>query len=88
MDNGFVPGQLRLAPNMGFTHLPFGGGVLLDSRTLAIIECDERDAKRIAGLLAEADAHDSEADLDDADARRLASQLLEAGWLVAVPERK
>ncbi len=100
MDVNVGRGQLRLAPNVGFTRLPFGGGVLLDSRTLAIVECGERDAELVARVLA---AHDSagiadttfgpdrsaETDNpDDADVDRLAARLFEAGWLIAGPDQR
>lgn len=77
MDANVVRGELRLAPHVAFTPLPFGGGVLLHSRTLALAECNEGDAEIVSRLLAG----------DRAD-MRMAGQLLEAGWLTAVPEQR
>jgi hypothetical protein len=85
MDADVIRGELKLAPDIGFTRLPFGGGVLLNSRTLAIAECDERDAENLAGLLAARDAAHADT---DAVMGRMAAQLLEAGWLIAVPDRR
>lgn len=93
MDANPVRGELRLAANVVFTRLPFGGGVLLHGRTLALAECDERDAEIVSHLLA-GDPADSGAEepADDAAAdaarMRMAVQLLEAGWLTAVPEQR
>jgi hypothetical protein len=91
MDADVIRGELRLAPDIRFTRLPFGGGVLLNSRTLAIAECDERDAENLAGLLAVSDPDRAAAAADrtrDAVVGRMAAQLLEAGWLIAVPDRR
>jgi hypothetical protein len=87
MDADVIRGELKLAPDIGFTRLPFGGGVLLNSRTLAIAECDERDAETLASLLAARDSAHADTDAD-AVMGRMAAQLLEAGWLIAVPDRR
>jgi hypothetical protein len=89
MDADVIRGELKLAPDIGFTRLPFGGGVLLNSRTLAIAECGERDAESLASLLAASDPDHAAADRTrDAGVGRMAAQLLEAGWLIAVPDRR
>lgn len=91
MDVNAVRGRLRLAPNVGFTRLPFGGGVLLNSRTLAIVECDERDAELVARVLAVHDSADFDDDPDspdDAAVDQMAVRLLEAEWLIAGPDRR
>jgi hypothetical protein len=91
MTTNRVRGELRLAADIGFTRLPFGGGVLLNRRTLAIAECDEREAENLARLLALLDTEQTQVHTDthtDAVLDGMAAQLLEAGWLIAVPERR
>jgi hypothetical protein len=62
-----------------FTPLPFGGGVLLDTVTLAICECDEPEAD----LVARAQAGD-----DDPEVQRMVERLHDAGWQLGVQDRR
>ncbi len=79
-------GALRCAEDVTITRLPFGGAVLINGRTLALLECAEPDAAVLAALLT-APAHGD--GLDDQMAavlERTASRLLAGGWLVAAPD--
>lgn len=70
---------LTVAPRVTFTPLPFGGAVLVNGRTLELIECDEQTAETISALLTHPDTRRS-------GAERIA-RLIDEGWLVrAEPE--
>jgi hypothetical protein len=72
---------VRLAPDVVFTRLPFGGAVLVNAVTLALAECGDRDADIIDGLLVhgipESDA--------GAVVRHMVEQMIKTGWLEAGP---
>lgn len=75
-------GTLTAAPGITITPLPFGGAVLVNGRTLALLECAEPDAALLAALVAApADGpqlpDDVAAALDAA-----ATRLVRDGWLV------
>lgn len=80
-----LQGALRCADDVTITRLPFGGAVLINGRTLALLECAEPDAAVLAALLtAPARRHG----LDDQMAavlERTASRLVDDGWLVLAP---
>ena len=75
-------GTFTAAPGVTITPLPFGGAVLVNGRTLALLECAEPDAALLAALVAApADGpqlpDDIAAALDAA-----ATRLVRDGWLV------
>ena len=75
-------GAFTAAPGVAITPLPFGGAVLVNGRTLALLECAEPDAALLAALVAApADGpqlpDDIAAALDAA-----ATRLVRDGWLV------
>ncbi|MCH6163101.1 actinodefensin-associated protein B [Streptomyces marispadix] len=67
---------LALAPDVRLTWLPYGGAVLLHGRTLALAECDERDAALLGRLLA-----GERPDPDDPEALRVVRDLMDSRWL-------
>jgi hypothetical protein len=67
---------LSLAPDVRLTWLPYGGAVLLHGRTLALAECDERDAALLGRLLA-----GGRPDPDDPEALRVVRDLIDSRWL-------
>jgi hypothetical protein len=75
-------GAFTAAPGVTITRLPFGGAVLIDGRTLALLECAEPAAALLAALVAApADGH-ALGDEIAAPLERAASQLVRDGWLV------
>jgi hypothetical protein len=75
-------GPLNVAPEVTFTRLPFGGAVLVNGRTLDLIECDDRLADRIGALITP--GHD-EPPPDDGPI----AELIRGGWLApAGPEEE
>jgi hypothetical protein len=78
-------GALRCADDVTITRLPFGGAVLVNGRTLALLESAEPDAAALAALLTAPARGDG---LDDEMAtvlERTASRLVADGWLVPAP---
>ncbi|MEU1853390.1 actinodefensin-associated protein B [Streptomyces sp. NPDC019990] len=75
--------RVLLGPGVRLTWLPFGGAVLMNEKTLALVECTERDAAVIERLLS-----GEHPDPDDADLRRVAPDLLRWRWLVVTDEVK
>jgi hypothetical protein len=75
--------RVVLGPGVRLTPLPFGGAVLMNEKTLALVECTERDAAAIERLLS--GEHPGP---DDADVRRVAPDLLRSQWLVVTDEVK
>jgi len=76
-------GAFTAAPGVAITPLPFGGAVLVNGRTLALLECAEHDAALLATLVAApAGGH---ALPDDVAARldAAATRLVGDGWLIA-----
>jgi hypothetical protein len=85
-ENTVLPPQsTRLAPADGVrvTRLPFGGAVLVDARSLRLVECAEHEADALDRLLAT-----GRTDGTDVHLQRLARHLFRAGLLVAVTEPK
>jgi len=79
-------GTFTAAPGVTITPLPFGGAVLVNGRTLALLECAEPDAALLAALVA-APANGPE--LPDEIAAPLdaaATRLVRDGWLVRAAE--
>jgi hypothetical protein len=76
----FVP-----APDVAITRLPFGGAVLVNGSTLALLECAAPDAEMIAALLATpapAPAQRSgRGEPPSAVLERTARRLVDEGWL-------
>jgi hypothetical protein len=77
-----IRGTLTAAPGVTITPLPFGGAVLVNGRTLALLECAEPDAALLAALLAApADRHERAGELA-APLQAAARRLVRDGWLV------
>ena len=75
-------GAFTAAPGVTITPLPFGGAVLVNGRTLALLECAEPDAALLAALVA-APAHRPERTGEmAAPLEAAATQLVHDGWLV------
>jgi hypothetical protein len=75
-------GAFTAAPGVTITPLPFGGAVLVNGRTLALLECAEPDAALLAALLAApANRHERAAEMA-APLRAAAQRLVHDGWLV------
>ena len=78
---------LATAAGVTFTALPFGGAVLVDGTTFAVVECGDGDAALIAGLL---DERSDRLDGPPAAGRprrgderwRRVARLVDEGWLV------
>lgn len=77
--------RVVLGPGVRLTPLPFGGAVLMNEKTLALVECTERDTAVIGRLLS--GEHPGPGP-DDADVRRVARDLLRSQWLVVTDEVK
>lgn len=77
-----ICGTLTAAPGVTITPLPFGGAVLVDGRTLALLECAEPDAALLAALLAApADGRERGGE-PAARPQAAARRLVRDGWLV------
>jgi hypothetical protein len=79
-------GAFTAAPGVTITPLPFGGAVLVNGRTLALLECAEPDAALLAALVA---APANAPELPDEIAVPLdaaATRLVRDGWLVRAAE--
>jgi hypothetical protein len=78
-------GALRCADDVTITRLPFGGAVLVNGRTLALLECAEPDAAVLGALLTALERRNGVDDQMAAALERTASRLVDAGWLVPAP---
>ncbi|MEA2221901.1 MAG: hypothetical protein QOH83_277 [Solirubrobacteraceae bacterium] len=75
-------GAFTAAPAVTITPLPFGGAVLVNGRTLALLECAEPDAALLAALV-EAPANGRERSGEMAvPLEAAATRLVDDGWLV------
>ena len=83
-----ICGAFTAAPGVTITPLPFGGAVLVNGRTLALLECAEPDAALLDALVAAPRARPGWTDQMDAALERMASRLVDDGWLVAATERR
>lgn len=81
-------GALRAAPDVTITRLPFGGAVLVNGCTLALLECAEPDAALLHLLVAAPRERPGWTEAMDAALGRMASRLVDDGWLVAATERR
>jgi hypothetical protein len=75
-------GAFTAAPGVTITPLPFGGAVLVNGRTLALLECAERDAALLAALVAAPANRHGRAGETAAPLQAAATQLVRDGWLV------
>jgi hypothetical protein len=75
-------GALRCAEDVTITRLPFGGAVLINGRTLALLECAEPDAAVLAALLTAPAQRRAVGDRMAAVLERTAAHLVRDGWLV------
>ena len=73
---------LRPAPDVTITRLPFGGAVLVNGRTLALLECAEPEAELLAALMTAPERPHGRADELAAALRLAATRLIQEGWLV------
>jgi hypothetical protein len=75
-------GAFTAAPGVTITPLPFGGVVLVNGRTLALLECAGPDAALLGALVAApANGHEL-GDEIAAPLERAATRLVRDGWLV------
>jgi hypothetical protein len=81
-------GALRAAPDVTITRLPFGGAVLVNGRTLALLECAEPDAALLHVLVEAPRERPGWTEEMDAVLGRMASRLIDDGWLIAATERR
>ena len=75
-------GALRAARDVTITRLPFGGAVLVNGRTLALLECAEPDAALLDVLVGPPRERPGRSGELDAVLARMASRLIDDGWLV------
>jgi hypothetical protein len=79
-------GAFTAAPGVTITPLPFGGAVLVNGRTLALLECAEPDAALLAALVAApANRHERAGEMA-APLQAAATRLVRDGWLVPTTE--
>ena len=81
-------GALRAAPDVTITRLPFGGAVLVNGRTLALLECAEPDTALLDVLVAAPRERPGRIEEIEAVLARMASRLVDDGWLVPATERR
>ena len=82
-------GALRAAPGVTITRLPFGGAVLVNGRTLALLECAEPDAALLDVLVAAPRERPGRGiETIEAALARMASRLVDDGWLVPATQRR
>jgi hypothetical protein len=74
-------GAFAAAPDVTITPLPFGGAVLVNGRTLALLECAAPEAGMLAVLLGAAGRRDGHGEQIDAALLRMARRLVDDGWL-------
>jgi hypothetical protein len=77
-----ICGALTAAPGVTITPLPFGGAVLVNGCTLALLECAEPDAALLAALLAAPADRPERAGATAAPLQAAARRLVRDGWLV------
>ncbi|WKX09218.1 actinodefensin-associated protein B [Streptomyces sp. NL15-2K] len=77
-------GGPRLAPQVRFTPLPFGGAVLVHASTLSVAECGEHEARVIERLLSHGLPGPDTGPAGEA-VRRMSQELVAAGWLETAP---
>jgi hypothetical protein len=75
-------GAFTAAPGVTITPLPFGGAVLVDGRTLALLECAEPDAALLAALVAAPANGRERAGEMAVRLEAAATRLVHDGWLV------
>ena len=77
-----ICGAFTAAPGVTITPLPFGGAVLVNGRTLALLECAEPDAALLAALVtAPANRHERGGAMAP-PLQAAAERLVHDGWLV------
>jgi hypothetical protein len=85
---GDLHGAFAAAHDVTITRLPFGGAVLIDGRTLALLECAEPDAALLDALVTVPRAPSGRTAQLDAVLERMAARLVDDGWLVPAAERR
>ena len=81
-------GAFAAAQDVTITRLPFGGAVLVNGRTLALLECAEPDAALLGALVAAPRERFASNGRRDAVLERMAKRLVDDGWLVPDTERR
>jgi hypothetical protein len=76
-------GAFAAARDVTITPLPFGGAVLVNGRTLALLECAAPEASVLGALLGVAEQRNGSGEQMDAALDRMARRLVDDGWLVA-----
>jgi hypothetical protein len=76
-------GAFAAARDVTITPLPFGGAVLVNGRTLALLECAAPEASVLGALLGVAERRNGHGQQMDAALDRMARRLVDDGWLVA-----
>jgi hypothetical protein len=76
-------GAFAAARDVTITPLPFGGAVLVNGRTLALLECAAPEASVLGALLGAARQRNAHGEQMDAALARMARRLVDDGWLVA-----
>jgi hypothetical protein len=76
-------GAFAVARDVTITALPFGGAVLVNGRTLALLECAAPEAAVLGALLGAAGQRNGHGEQIDAALDRMARRLVDDGWLVA-----
>ena len=83
-----LQGAFAAAQDVTIAWLPFGGAVLVNGRTLALLECAEPDAMLLDALVsAPRRRHRWNAPLD-AVLERTARRLVDDEWLVPATQRR
>jgi hypothetical protein len=77
-----ICGAFTAAPGVAITPLPFGGAVLVNGRTLALLECAEPDAALLAALVGGPANRHERAGAMATPLEAAATRLVRDGWLV------
>ncbi len=75
-------GAFTAAPGVTITRLPFGGAVLVNGRTLALLECAEPDAELLAALVATPPGRPGRIGEMATPLAHAATRLVHDGWLI------
>jgi hypothetical protein len=81
-------GAFAAAQDVTITRLPFGGAVLINGRTLALLECAEPDAALLGALVAAPAQRLGSHEQVHAVLERMAGRLVADGWLVPATQQR
>jgi hypothetical protein len=76
-------GAFAPACDVTITPLPFGGAVLVNGRTLTLLECAAPEAAMLGALLGAAGQRNGHSEQIDAVLESTARRLVDEGWIVA-----